>query len=175
IERLTPRDIGVAAEAVQRADALFLDANLPAEVLRRAASRPRAGRRAAGAVSPAKAPRLARIIAYLDVLFCNVREAAALLAITLPAAEERAALLAAALARLEVRRAVVTDGAAGLAVLDRGSVHRLAALPAPAVDGTGAGDALAAASLTGLIAGGDLLASVRDLGLPAAGLAAQSR
>jgi pseudouridine kinase len=159
---------------------LFLDCNLRADViaaaLRRAAE---VGTPVAvDAVSTPKVTRLSGGLGGVRVLFCNLDEARALLAV-LPADQGRPPLLP---ATADAARALVTAGAgavvltlgpAGALIADADGVRALPARPATVVDVTGAGDALVAGTLSGLAAGATLDDAVRA-GLAAAALTVAS-
>lgn len=141
-------------EALGAARAVILDANLPVAALQVATERA-GGPVHALAISPAKAIRLLAIAAALDTTFMNRREMKALTGMEAP----RAGLDA--LAGLGFRRAVVTHGSGPVLVLD--GEQRLA-VEAPAaervVDVTGAGDALAGATVAAMLA--DSTATLAD-------------
>ncbi len=152
VEALTPDDIARAWPLVATADFVFADCNLSAATLERLiATCGEAGLRLAlDAVSIAKSARLPSDLHAVDVLFCNADEA--------PSCRGRGA-----------RALVVTDGPRPV-VVHRGEVSEAIPVePVTAVDVTGAGDALIAATLVRLCAGDDLAAAVR------AGVAAGSR
>jgi sugar/nucleoside kinase (ribokinase family) len=131
------------------ADAWFIDANLAPRVIRALAAAPGRPPLLADATSEAKAPRLREILAGIDTLYCNRREAEAITAAGLNAA--RAA--AESLVIRGVRRAVVTDGP--LAAADAGP-HGVAVLrpePGRPRSTTGAGDALIAAHIAAAMEG----------------------
>jgi pseudouridine kinase len=150
IETLQPTSLAGAAAAP--ADAWLLDANLPepciAWLLARSDRPPLV---AADSVSVAKAGRLRAHLARLDLLFTNLAEAAALVG----------GAGAAGLLDAGVGAAVVGEGAAGLLVLERSGRHRLAALPVATQDVTGAGDALAAATLYAHLGGLEMKLAAR--------------
>jgi pseudouridine kinase len=77
------------------------------------------------------------------------------------------------LRRLGARAGIVTAGAAGIAIWSGDSVHSLSALPAQPRDVTGAGDALVAGTLFGILQGHALLEAAR-LGLAAAAITVES-
>jgi sugar/nucleoside kinase (ribokinase family) len=80
---------------------------------------------------------------------------------------------ATALHQLGARAGIVTAGTSGIAVWSGDSVHSLDAMPAQPRDVTGAGDALAAGTLFGILHGQTLLESAR-LGLAAAAITVES-
>lgn len=157
-------------DAVVSADAVLVDANLPAAALASVAARA-AGRPVhAIAVSPAKAPRLAALLPMLDALFMTRAEAASLTELPFDAPP---AALARALAARGLRRGIVTDGARPATLLDHGTVASIAPPPARVEDVTGAGDALAGAAVAATMAGAPFRAAVMA-GMAAALLAVES-
>jgi pseudouridine kinase len=156
-----------AAAACGNADAVVLDANLPAAVLQRVASGiPPGALLAADPVSIPKAPRLAGVLERTGLLVGGLEEAGALLGRRIGDAGEAAAALVAAGAGA----AVVTRGAEGVVAADRSGVTRMPAIPAGSVkDVTGAGDALLAATVVGIASGRPLREALRR-GLAAAAL-----
>ncbi len=158
-------------QAVANADFVLCDANLPAETLA-ALSELTARydkRLAAIAISPAKAPRLAGAFENLSVLFLNAAEAHALC--DRPARPEE---WPDRLHALGIARAVITQGPGPLYGFDGTSVFRFTPPAATQiVDVTGAGDALAAATIDALARGKPLASAVRH-GIAAAALAMRS-
>ena len=156
--------------AIEGAEMILCDANLPAETLTALARQSRAAQKplAAIAISPAKIHRLTGALPMLSVLFLNEMEAAALCG----SADGRD--WPAALRRAGVQSAVVTRGARPVVAFDRQTCFEISP---PAVDDiadvTGAGDALAAATLDRLAGGASLDRAVRA-GVAAAGLAVRA-
>jgi pseudouridine kinase len=145
--------------------AWFVDANLPAAGLAALlADKPAGTLVAADAVSVAKAPRLVEILPRIDLLFCNMAEAAAL-AGPGPGVEAMARSL---LAR-GPGAVVLTQGARGALCADADGVQQLPAATASLRDVTGAGDSLVAATLLARL-GGLKLAAALARGLAAAAL-----
>lgn len=160
------RVAGTAAEAGW----WFADANLPFDclgVLGRLFRRPPL---AVDAVSTLKAPRLRTLLDCIDLLFCNVDEARVLL----ERDDGDAEALALALLERGVDAVVVSAGADGLAYGEEGQVARLAALPVPVIDVTGAGDALMAGALYALLDGAPLEAAA-SFGVASAGMALRTK
>lgn len=154
-DTLTPDLLASVLPAAAGAEFWFVDANLPASVL--AALADAAGSRflAADAVSQAKAPRLAPILARLDCVFLNRGEAAALLDGAAGGGEPLASpMLARRLLARGVRACVLSDGPRPLVVASD-QVEMVFEIPPVAEirDVTGAGDALIAGTLRGLAAG----------------------
>lgn len=153
-------------QMLDRADAIVLDANLPASTLESLAAQANDTPIFAIAVSPAKVVRFHACLPALSALFLSRAEAASLLS---DATDASPAELARRLAHLGLSRAVVTDGPRPAAILDRGTVHLQAPPRVEAVrDVTGAGDTLAAVATLEHLAGGDFPSCVR------AGMAAAS-
>ncbi len=132
---------------------VFADCNLPAPVLADLIQHARNAtfNLAIDPVSVAKAARLPQDLKGIDLLVLNRDEAAAMLG-----GNEEPEHAAQALRRRGASSVILTDGANGLMAVDHaGAVH----IPAQSVlvrDVTGAGDALIAAVLAGLIAGSAL-------------------
>lgn len=118
------------------------------------------------AVSPSKAQRLAPHLAAIDLLFCNRREAAALGRVDEGEPIER---LGDALADAGCAQFVLSDGADAVLVHTPGG-RTSVAVPHVAVVGSvnGAGDALAGATVARWLDSDDLVAAVREAGMPAA-------
>jgi len=158
-------------EAVASAGAIFTDANLPASALDRLPQL--AGQRPvfAIAISPAKALRLRSVLAHLACLFLNSREAAALTGLSTDAPTPE---MVAALKALGIARAVLSKGAQPVIAFDADNVLEIVP-PAPrrVVDVTGAGDALAGATVAAMLRGVPLAEAVRE-GMAAAMLALES-
>ncbi len=144
VEALSPDDIGRAWPLVAAADFVFADCNLNGLTLERLIAHcAGAGLRLAlDAVSVAKSARLPRDLRTVELLFANADEA--------PSCIERGA-----------RAVVVTDGPRPILIHRNETAEAIPVRPVPAVDVTGAGDALIAAALLRLCAGDDLAAAVR--------------
>ena len=170
-DEMAPGRVRTAAETAPDGGWWVVDANLPDETLAFLAGKARrAGHPiAALAVSPAKAVRLAPLLADLDLLFVNRKEAAAILDLPAGAAPFSAEALAEALARRPRPDVVVTDAAAPLAAAADGAVRSFATLAAQIRSANGAGDALAAGIIHGLASGATLFEAIRP-GLAAAAL-----
>jgi len=152
-------------KAITNSDHLLCDANLPQETLAALADRAASARKtlAAIAISPAKIVRLADLLSHLSILFMNEAEAVTLSGDDTPSGwpnRMRAAGL---------QSAVITRGAAPIIGFDGDGIFHI---EPPAVedvaDVTGAGDALAAATLNALGRGMPLRQAAR------AGIAAAS-
>lgn len=157
--------------AAHGADAVLCDANLPQQALARVPELADGKPIFAIAISPAKAARLAGILPHLACLFLNTREAGVLSGL---GAEAGPAEMIAALREKGVTCAVITQGAERVLAFD---ADRILAFTPPraarVVDVTGAGDALAGATVAALLAGVPLGEAVRH-GMAAALLAVQS-
>ncbi|MCE7028073.1 PfkB family carbohydrate kinase [Jiella avicenniae] len=153
-------------DAIAAADALIIDANLPAATI--AAAVEAAGERPVSAigVSPAKVRRLLGVLPRLSALFVSRAEAAALVEVT---AATNLGLIAELLAELGTRRAVISDGALEAVVLDAGKlVFQRPPIVRPR-DVTGAGDTLAAVASAAHLGGTSFVESARR-GIAAASL-----
>ena len=169
---LFPRQLRRTAcrEEIAAADAVLCDANVPEAGLKLAAAAGDAPFYAIG-ISPAKVVRLAGLLDRIDCLFVNRKEARALVTLTSGQtdADPGAALRAAGL-----RGAVITDGGGPLEILDATGSHKLQPPEAgPIADVTGAGDALAGATVAALVRGLPLAQAARE-GVAAAMLALRS-
>ncbi|MCP8937116.1 winged helix-turn-helix transcriptional regulator [Alsobacter sp. SYSU M60028] len=163
IDRAWPR---IAASAW-----VFLDCNLPGDVIAAVIARKHAARfkLAVNAVSAPKARRLPQDLRGIDLLFVNLDEARALLG-----GSPRARAAASALVKRGAEAVVLTRGSAGACVAAGQDVAEVPSAPASPVDVTGAGDALVAATLTRLLAGETLVDAVRA-GAVLAALTTESR
>jgi sugar/nucleoside kinase (ribokinase family) len=147
-------------DAIAIANAVFCDANLPSQALQRLAAL--AGDRPlfALAISPAKVPRLAPVFARLTCLFMNRREA---LALTGLGPQARSGELYRSLRAAGLTGAVVSDGGDAVLAFSRGDAFTISP---PAVseilDVTGAGDALAGATIAALMRGAAFDAALRE-------------
>jgi pseudouridine kinase len=167
---LLPERLGDLWPELPSATWTFADCNLPPPTLLELAARAYRHRfaLAVDAVSTAKIMRLPQDLTGIDLLFLNLDEAKAALA---PEAVSFASPEAAASAIVGrgAARVIVTCGAAGLVAADAGGVEWLGASAAEVVDVTGAGDALIAGTLVGLVRGRSLAEAAR-FGMMAAAL-----
>lgn len=160
-------------EAIASSDAIFCDANLPeaalATLMRHCADQPVF----AIAISPAKVVRLRTVLSRLSVLFMNRREAKALLDIPQesdPAGEA----LCAGLMKAGLEGGVISDGGHTLHAFQSGRIFTLTPPPVDKiVDVTGAGDALAGATVAAMMRGEPLENALLE-GLAASALTIQS-
>ena len=164
-ETALPRQLRRKAlrEAVASAKAILVDANLPVAGLEAAAGHA-TGPIFAFAISPAKVLRLTAIAGRIDTVFMNRREMKAL------TGQDHDAPGLDGLADLGFGRAVVTGGAGPVLVQDAGARHEVYPPPLDTVaDVTGAGDALAGATIHALLRNPDLaLADAVRFGVAAA-------
>ncbi|OQM76652.1 carbohydrate kinase family protein [Manganibacter manganicus] len=155
-------------EAIATADALFCDANLPQAALERLALSAEGKPIFAIAISPAKAVRLVPVFSRLTTIFLNRREAAAL---TGQEQEASMAVFMADLRQAGLNSGVITDGSNPVFGFDADGGFTLAPPPLPQIaDVTGAGDALAGATVAAMLRGLPLRAALRE-GVAAAALA----
>ena len=135
--------------ALEGADAVLTDANPSREALEALAAATGGKPLFAIAVSPAKVVRLAGLLPRLSCLFMNKAEAVALAS----ACEDgNGGSPADVLMRAGLGRAVITAGAGPLTLLDDGRTELLVPPPAEQPrDVTGAGDALAGATVAALM------------------------
>jgi sugar/nucleoside kinase (ribokinase family) len=158
-------------EAIGDADAVLCDANLPAAALERLAKLAHGRPIFAIAISPAKAVRLLPVLGQLSLVFMNRRESAAITGLDGDMAENR---LVAALHEAGMKAGVVTSGNGPVLGFDEAGAFTIAP-PAPRhiADVTGAGDALAGATVAALLRGLTLHSALRE-GVAAAILAIES-
>lgn len=158
-------------EAVAAADAVLCDANMPAAAIEKLAATCAGKPLHAIAISPAKAVRLAGVLPKIACLFMNRAEARRLAD---AGDEAQPAELAAALCEKGLAAGVITAGSAGATGFNAGGVFSIAAPTArKIVDVTGAGDALAGATVAALMRGLKLPAALRE-GLAAAMLTVEA-
>lgn len=169
IASLTPETIAERWSVIESADWMFADCNLAVESLTYCIQRARtsAVHLAIDVVSESKAQKLPRDLHGIDLLVLNEGEAAAYLQCDEPAAQTAEKIRARGAAAV-----VVTRGANGLIAADD-CITRIAAVHAACVDATGAGDALTAATIYGLLRGRDT-AGAAALGAACAALTVAS-
>ncbi|CCV13325.1 carbohydrate kinase family protein [Mesorhizobium sp. STM 4661] len=155
-------------EAITAADAILCDANLPSAALERlvvlASGRPIF----AIAVSPDKAVRLTPVLDSLALVVMDRPEA-----IVLAGADATEQDLVGGLRRAGLRSGVVTAGNGLVLGFDETSAFSVLPPARKIVDATGAGDALAGATVAALLNGLTLRAALRE-GVAAAMLATES-
>jgi len=160
LDNLAAAGLETSLQALSGAQYWFADANLTPALLGVMANHPGRPKLVVDAVSVAKALRLRDLLGEIDVLFCNVDEAASLVG------ENPDPLKA--LAAAGVRSCVVTNGANPVGVFDGSDCHEIA-VPTVAVSSvTGAGDTLVAGTMDGLLSGAEL-AGAASMGIQAAG------
>jgi sugar/nucleoside kinase (ribokinase family) len=158
-------------EVIACADAVLCDANLPSTALERLVALAVGRPVFAIAISPAKAVRLAPVLGGLELVFMNRREAIALAGSSADAAGQD---LVDSLRRAGLRSGVVTAGEGPvLGFDDAGAFSILPPPPRKVADVTGAGDALAGATVAALLRGLPLRPALRE-GVAAATLAIES-
>jgi pseudouridine kinase len=160
IDALSIASLGTAFDEDARTAWTFADCTLPAPVLAAFLEDRRAGGPplAIDAVSIAKTERLPSDLRGLDLLFLNEDEARALLGTD---ASGDAVELARAVRKRGPTAVVLTCGARGAVVAEGNATTEIAGVPATAVDVTGAGDALIAGTLFGLLRDDELPHAVR--------------
>ncbi len=177
IAALTPDHIRQHRPLFQRASALFVDANLAPKALAAAISLARAEGVpvAADPTSVNLAPRLLPHIDDLWLLCCNEAEAEALCDQPPPrTGVERAIDCARQLVSMGVRIAIVAMAEFGVGYATASESGHVPAVYTEILDPTGAGDALTAAALFGLLNDIPIGESVR-LGVSAAALTLRTR
>jgi sugar/nucleoside kinase (ribokinase family) len=147
-------------DAVQSADAVLADANLPAAALARIASLSIGKPFFAIAISPAKVVRFNDVLPALSMLFMNRREAAMLCEAP---ADAPSADLARRLMEKGLKGGVITAGGAATVAFQSGGVFSLQPPRLPRTsDVTGAGDALAGATIAAIMRGLPLPEALRE-------------
>lgn len=148
-DRLLPEAVAQYRSAIDGAEAIVLDANLPEETIAWACTEWGDRPILLDAVSVAKATRAAGCLARLHTLKANLDEARAIVHLSGGGLEE----VAAALLDGGVRRAVVTNGVEGGLLAEASACLRFKAVPAHPANATGAGDAFMAGLAYGTVAG----------------------
>jgi len=156
-------------EQIASAALVFAETNMPADVLEHLVERCRDTdkRLFVDAVSVPKAPKLPAELSGIDMLFCNLAEAQAILGDAVDSDDGEAAVKA--LAAKGAAMIVVSAGADGLWCADKRDCKFLPAVLSDVVDVSGAGDALIAGTVFGRLMGRDLLTSCK-IGLKAASM-----
>ena len=160
--RIDPAFVDSVLPALNAADTVVMDANLPPETLEYLGGAVTAPL-AADCVSAVKCGRLRPILARIHTLTANRMEAEMLTGRILPEDCARELLGAG------VDRVVISLGPEGVLCGEGDRLYRLPASGMPAVDTTGAGDSLTAALAAGLARGWDMPACAA-LGMKAAGI-----
>lgn len=174
-ETALPRQISRRAtrDAIAASDAILTDANMPEAAIQKLLTLSSNKPVFALAISPAKAVRLRPVLAGLAGLFLNRREALAILGHA-PSDARPLAELATGLIALGLTRAILSDGGAPVCVIDHGTTQSLTPpTPSRIVDVTGAGDAMAGATLAAFMKG-DAWEKAAAKGLEAAKVTVES-
>lgn len=147
----TPDLLDQAWPLLASASWVFADCNLPAETLAALIARRRGEsfKLAIDPVSTPKSRRLPQDLAGIDLLFLNHDEAAALVG----SKDMGAAACAKALLQRGAQAVLLTEGGQGYLLAEAGGIGQFKAVPAKPVDITGAGDAMIAGTLYGLLSG----------------------
>jgi pseudouridine kinase len=156
-------------EQIASAVLVFADTNMPADVLGYLVERCRDTdkRLFVDAVSVPKAQKLPAELSGIEILFCNLAEAGAVLGESVDPDDGEAAVKA--LAVKGATMTIVTAGADGVWCADKRDCKFLPAVSTDVVDVSGAGDALIAGTLFGRLMGRDWIASCKT-GLKAASM-----
>ena len=156
-------------EQIASAVLVFADTNMPADVLRYLVERclDTDKRLFVDAVSVPKAQKLPAELSGIEILFCNLAEAGAILGESVDPDDGEAAVKA--LAVKGATMTIVTAGADGVWCADKRDCKFLPAVSTNVVDVSGAGDALIAGTLFGRLMGRDWIASCKT-GLKAASM-----
>lgn len=158
-------------EVVAEADAVLCDANLPSSALERLVGLAAGKPVYAIAISPAKVVRLIPVLKELAQIFMNRREAMVLAGVSTNATERETVD---GLRCSGLRSGVVTAGDGPVLGFDEaGAFSILPPAPRKIADVTGAGDALAGATIAALLRGLPLRRALRE-GVAAATLAIES-
>jgi sugar/nucleoside kinase (ribokinase family) len=158
-------------DAIERADAILCDANMPPEALEALAEMAGEMPLYAIAISPVKSLRLSGVLPRLSCLFMNVREAAGLSGLTMADGVPK---IIEALRGRGLEAAVITAGHEPVVGYDSHGVFSVTPpQPRQIADVTGAGDALAGVTIAGLMRGAELREALRE-GMAAAVLAVES-
>jgi pseudouridine kinase len=172
MSELTPAYLSQHADLFEQASLVFVDGNLPEATLKAAVATAKRAKVPVCA-DPASAVLAERLIPHLGKLHlvtCNVREAAALTGQVFESSDPRAALEAArSLLNAGAEIALVTLAEFGVVYATAEMSGHVPAIQTPILDPTGAGDALTAAILYGLVNEMELDDAVR-LGISAASL-----
>ena len=174
---MTPEYINAIEDKFDRAALVFLDANLPKDTLRRVMSIARRKQLpvVADPTSQALAEKLYRYVPRLQMVVPNCREAEVLCDRHISPSSRREALAAAKyLVAQGVEIAIIGLAAFGVCYATSQTSGHVPALRTPVVDPTGAGDALTATVLFGLLNDIPIDDAVR-LGVTAASLTLRYR
>ncbi len=162
--------LDAALPRLREHDHWFIDANLRGPSIGRLLAEAGPALIAVDAVSVAKSQRLRPLLPRIPVLFANVAHAAAIVS---SAAFNSSVAAAEALRAVGARAGIVTAGPNPVAVWTGDELYELPVLAAQPRDVTGAGDALIAGTLAGLMDGRNLR-DAAQLGLAAAAITVES-
>lgn len=167
-DEITTAMMDQALATIRPAETWFLDTNLPETVIGYLASQaPGTVLIAGDTVSIAKAPRLRAACPRLDLLITNATETKAIF----PRFND--ADIPARLTAMGIDRAIIGRAHEGVQVVDGDGTRDHASLASRVVDVTGAGDALAAGVLHGILTGLPMDDTIR-VGLAAAAFAVEN-
>lgn len=171
MRHITPEYLRDNEDAFEECDLVMLELNLTDEALAEAVKLARQyGKKiVADPTSTQRAVRLNSFLADLDVITPNMDEAAAMLGSASPNTPEAAIAVARALVGMGVGVAVITQAEQGACYATEHEWGHFPALKVQIADTTGAGDALTAAVVFGMLNGWSVADSVK-LGLKAASL-----
>lgn len=157
-------------EAIGSADAILCDANLPSTALERLAALAAGKAVFALAVSPNRAARLAPVLGLLALAFMNRHEAGVIAGIDIDADDQG---VVDGLRRAGLKGGVITAGDGPVLGFDQTGAFSILPPLQKLTDATGAGDALAGATIAALLRGLKLREALRE-GVAAAALAIES-
>ena len=158
--RLLPGDIEAAAEAIEAAEVLLLQLEIPMETVV-AAARIAHGAGTTVILNPAPARALGpELLRYVDIITPNVIEAEMITGIR-PGDDAALAAVSRRLREMGGRDSLITLGARGVFVSRDGGTCRVPAYPVEAVDTTGAGDVFTGCLAAFLPGRGDLCEAAR--------------
>jgi len=172
MSELTPEILQQHARLFDEASLVFADGSLPEATLKAAVTMARKAKIpiCADSASSALAPRLKPHLGKLHLITCNAAEAAALTGQVFEASDARAALEAARSARSAgVNIVLVTLAEFGVVYVTNDTSGHIPAIQTPILDPTGAGDAMTAAVLFGIVNEMEIDDAVR-LGVSAASI-----
>lgn len=172
MSEFTPEYLNQHAELFEQASLIFVDGNLPEATLKAAVATAKKAKVpiCADPASSVLVERLKPHLGKIHLFRCNVKEAAALTGQEFESSDPRAALEAARLLlNAGVGIALVTLAEFGVVYATAETSGHIPAIQTPILDPTGAGDALTAAILYGLVNDLELDDAVR-LGVSAASL-----
>lgn len=172
MSELTPEYLHQNEHLFEEANLVFVDGNLPEATLKTAVAMAKRAKVpiCADPASSVLAERLKPHLGKLHLVTCNVAEAAALTGQVFESSDSRAALEAArALLNADVNIALVTLAEFGVVYAAAETSGHIPAIQTPILDPTGAGDALTATVLFGLLNEMEIDDAVR-LGVSAASL-----